>query len=196
MRKSEGKLRIDQQSDHTAYMRIQMIDFAVSNNMVVSSTYFPHKNIHKAKWNHPDGITKNQIDHVLIDGRHCSNILDVRSFRGPNIDSDHFLVRVVLRARIQSRNEKTAVVRRYDIDRLKNMEIRKQYVDKLEERIIADIDLEHTSINDTWNQIKQEVESVAAETIGWKTGDSRNEWYDDECKQQAKNEARMKKLQR
>ena len=176
----------------------RLIDFAVSNNMVVSSTYFPHKNIHKATDGDPDGITKNQIDHVLIDGRHCSNILDVRSFRGPNIDSDHFLVRVVLRARIQSRNEKTAVVRRYDIDRLKNMEIRKQYVDKLEERIIADIDLEHTSINDTWNQIKQEVESVATETIGWKTGDSRNEWYDDECKlaTQAKNEARMKTLQR
>src|ERR1700744_4801300 len=118
MRKSEGKLRIDQQSEHTAYMRIRndnggrLIDFAVSNNMVVSSTYFPHKNTHKATWNHPDGITKNQIDHVLIDGCHCSNILDVRSFRGPNIDSD----RVVLRARIQSRSEKTAVVRRYDID--------------------------------------------------------------------------------
>lgn len=65
----------------------RVIDFASSRNMVVSSTYFEHKNIHKATWLSPDGRTKNQIDHVLIDGRHCSDVFDVRSCRGPNVDS-------------------------------------------------------------------------------------------------------------
>ena len=53
------------------------------------------------------------------------------------------------------------------------------------------------SVNDTWNQVKQVVGSVAAETIGWKTGGIRKEWYDEECQlaTQAKNNARLKTLQ-
>ena len=103
----------------------RLIDLAVSNNMVISSTCFPHKNIHKATWVSPDGITANQIDHILIDGRHCSNILDVRSCRGPNIDSDHYLVKIMFRTRIRSK-----------INRLKDVNICRQYVEKLEERIL------------------------------------------------------------
>ena len=72
--------------------------------MVVSSTYFEHKNIHKATWLSPDGRTKNQFEHVLIDGRHCSDVLDVKSCRGPNVDSDHYLVKTVVRARVSTQH--------------------------------------------------------------------------------------------
>ncbi|XP_038118371.1 uncharacterized protein LOC119769557 [Culex quinquefasciatus] len=39
------------------------IDFAASRGMVVRSTYFPRKDIHKATWTSPDQRTKTQIDH-------------------------------------------------------------------------------------------------------------------------------------
>jgi hypothetical protein len=47
----------------------QVVDFATSKNLVVESTMFPHRNIHKYTWTSPDGKTNNRIDHVLIDRR-------------------------------------------------------------------------------------------------------------------------------
>jgi hypothetical protein len=61
---------------------------------------FPYCNIHKHTWNSLDGGTHNQTDHVLIDKRQHSNILDVWSFRGADCDTDHCLVVAKLRVRI------------------------------------------------------------------------------------------------
>ena len=54
----------------------RLVFFAAAQNMVISSTRFQHLNIHKAIWRSADLNTKNQIDHVVIDGRHASSILD------------------------------------------------------------------------------------------------------------------------
>ena len=79
------------------------IELAASLNMVVASTRFPRKDIHKWTWTSPDGVTRNQIDHVLINNRYLSCLSHVRSYRGANCDSDHFLVGAAFRARIGSK---------------------------------------------------------------------------------------------
>jgi len=61
---------------------VRIVTFAKSKNLVVKSRMFPHRNIHNYTWNSPDGKTHNQIDHILIDRRRHSSILDVRIFRG------------------------------------------------------------------------------------------------------------------
>ena len=76
---------------------IRLVNFAISKNLVVKSTMFPHRNIHKYTWTSPDGNTHNQIDHVLIDRRRQSSILHVQSFRGADCDTDHCLVDAKLR---------------------------------------------------------------------------------------------------
>jgi hypothetical protein len=43
----------------------------------------------------------NQIDHTLIDRGRYSNILDVRSFRAADCDTDHYLVVTKVRERLQ-----------------------------------------------------------------------------------------------
>ena len=59
---------------------VRILNFASSKNLVVKSTMFPHRNIHKYTWTSPDGQTHNQIDHILIDRRRHSSIIDAQSF--------------------------------------------------------------------------------------------------------------------
>ncbi|XP_071652690.1 craniofacial development protein 2-like [Temnothorax longispinosus] len=115
---------------------LRVIDFATSRNMVVSSTYFPRKNIHKGTWNSPDGSTCNQIDHVLIEKRGASSVLQVRTHRKANVESDHFLVGVKFRCRMSSRQTKAHTrCQKFNVDRLKEEGTNGIYQSKLEERL-------------------------------------------------------------
>jgi endonuclease/exonuclease/phosphatase family metal-dependent hydrolase len=71
---------------------VRLVNFATSKNLVVKSTMFLHRNIHKYTWTTPDGKTNNHIDHILTDRRRHSSILEVRSFRKADCDTDHYLV--------------------------------------------------------------------------------------------------------
>jgi hypothetical protein len=44
---------------------VRVVNFAMSNNLIVKSTMFPHCNIHKFTWTSPDGKTHNKIYHIL-----------------------------------------------------------------------------------------------------------------------------------
>jgi hypothetical protein len=81
-------------------MGSEQLNFATSKNLIVKSTTFPHRDIHKHTWTSTYGVTHNQIDHVLIDKKRHSNVLDVHSFRGADCDTDNYLVAVKLSERI------------------------------------------------------------------------------------------------
>jgi hypothetical protein len=51
---------------------VRVVHFATSKNLIVKSTIFPHRDIHKHILNCPDCVTHNQIDHVLRDKRRHS----------------------------------------------------------------------------------------------------------------------------
>jgi hypothetical protein len=79
---------------------VRLVNFVTSKNLRVKSTKFPHRNIDKYIWTSPYEKTHNQIDHILVDRRRHSNVLDVRSFRAADCDNDHYLVVAKVRERL------------------------------------------------------------------------------------------------
>jgi hypothetical protein len=85
-------------------------------------------------WRSPDGQTFNQIDHLLIDTRHVSNVMDVRTFTGANIDSDHYLLISKIRSWISNaRKTYGSYARKFNSEKLKSPENSSAYTEKLNE---------------------------------------------------------------
>jgi endonuclease/exonuclease/phosphatase family metal-dependent hydrolase len=70
---------------------VRLVNLVTSKSLRVKSKMFPHRNIHEYTWTSPDGKTHNQIDHILVDRRRHSNVLDVRSCSVADCDTDHYL---------------------------------------------------------------------------------------------------------
>jgi hypothetical protein len=60
---------------------VRVVYFSISKNLTTESTMFPRRIIHKCNWTFPEWKIHNQIDHILVDRRRHSNVLDVRSLR-------------------------------------------------------------------------------------------------------------------
>lgn len=127
--------------------------------MFIGSTKFEHKDIHKITWKEPESNARNQIDHILIDSRHISDLLDVRSCRGANIESDHFLVGAKIRAKISTAKRQQAIrIKRYNIERLKAEDVRKMYVANLEASLhVPTQQNEVVGIDKCWIRYKQAI---------------------------------------
>jgi hypothetical protein len=85
---------------------------------------FPHRNIHKYTWTSPDGKNDNQIDHIPVERRRHSNVLDVRSFRAADCDSDHYLVVVKVKERLAVNKQKSQIfnMERFNLKKLNDVE--------------------------------------------------------------------------
>ena len=130
---------------------VRLVNFATSKNLVVKSTMFPHHSIHKYTWTSPDGNTHNQIDHVLIDRRRQSSVLDVRSFRGADCDSDHYLVVAKLRERLAV-NKKAAQKfegEKLNLRKLNELEVNEKYQIEITNRFAA---LENLDVDEDGNR--------------------------------------------
>jgi hypothetical protein len=106
---------------------------------------FPNHNIHK--------FTQNQIDHILIDRRWYSSVLDVQSFRGADCVTDHYLVVEKVRERLAV-SKQTAHrfhMERFSLKKLIEEEGKEQYRVEISNRFTALENLDNDNdINRGW----------------------------------------------
>jgi hypothetical protein len=146
---------------------LRLVVFAAGRQMAIKSTYFMHKRIHPQTWHSPDGYTFNQNDPCLIDGRHFFDVIDVMARRGANIDSDHMLVVIKLRAKIcRASNTKLQQLRRFAIDRLKDRDVASRYYYELESELQGVL-VQLLNLEERCKKLEETIQRAATNTIGY-----------------------------
>jgi len=143
---------------HSNNNGLRLVSFATSKDLTISSTMFQRKEIHKHTWKSPDGKTMSQIDHILIDKRYKSCISQVRTFRGADGDTDHYLVMANLKTKLSRswiRNKtKTKARPRLDTNKIKDPEIIKTYQNTISNLLYNNSSVSNQNPKDEWKEVK------------------------------------------
>ena len=121
---------------------------------------------------------------MLISRRRQSSLLNVRTYRGANIDSDHYLVGLVIccriaRPRANGGGENTQP--RLNTDSLRDTNIQQEFKAALDESLLPENSYETTS--ERWNALKTKIINCAINILPPRRGNTKSGWFDDECRQ-------------
>jgi hypothetical protein len=124
-------------------------------------------------------------------------ITDVQTLRGPNCDSDQYLVRTNIRQGISKVNEGIYTrSRKWDVTKLQNPKIKNKCEKNIAQKInetdpSPDMELE-------WDNLKNIINDVAYDEVGIRINTKNAGWFDKDCRKaiKAKNEARKKSITR
>lgn len=149
-----------------------LADFCMNNRLVIGGTIFPHKAIHKLTWTSPDGVTTNQIDHIMINGKWRRSLEDVRVYRGADANSDHFLVSASIKLKLRKAAVKSQQKKRFDIPKLKTPQIKTAFVLELKNRfrVLAEEEVveEEEEVSQKWKNIKNVYNNTAERVLGFR----------------------------
>jgi hypothetical protein len=155
---------------------------------------FPDCNIYKCTWTFPNGKTNNQIDHILIDGRRHSSILDVQSFRA----ADCMVAKIRERLSVNKQGSHKFHMERFSLKKLNELEGKKKYHVEDSNRFVAleDLDAE-VVISIVWEIIRDNINISGKESLGYYKLKQHKPWFDQGCSKllDQRNEAKLQWLQ-
>jgi hypothetical protein len=106
------------------------------------------------------GKPTNQIDHILVDRRRHSNILDVRSYTAADCDSDHYLAMAKVRERLAVNKQRSqrSDMERFNLKKLHEVGSKEQFRVEVSNRFPALEDLDtKVEINSAWETIRENI---------------------------------------
>ena len=136
-------------------------EFSITNNLVVSNTFFQHHPRRLWTWKSPGDGVRNQIDYILISKRWKSSLQNVKTLPGADCGSDHQLLMAKMRIKLKVKKSE-APPARYDVHEIPQkftVEVRNRFQQLLQ------TDEEEQTPNELWEDMKAVVVTEAKKHI-------------------------------
>ena len=165
----------------------RFISFCSGASLRIAGSWYDRKDIHRYTWFSNDGVTKKEIDHILVN-RRWKAISNCRVYRKLECHSDHRAVIGTFKLRLKRATPRTKPSRRYNLVRLQDSSVQYQYAVAIQNRFSA-LSSDESS---TWDSYRDAHQEVAETVLGFRHN-TRHEWISDETRQlvEQKREARL-----
>ncbi|KAI4470863.1 hypothetical protein MML48_1g12197 [Holotrichia oblita] len=175
---------------------IRLLDYCQLNNLIITNSFYQHKNIHKYTRVQQSRNEKSIIDYILVQKERRQEVMDVKIRRGAEIYSDHYLLTAKIKGNTIKRKRKIKSehisIRTY---KLREKDVALTYRNITEQKLQEAYDnIEKTKLNEAWNIFKNITIESAIDVCGIFNRKSQNKqtaWWNDEIKEEVK----KKKLQ-
>lgn len=173
----------------------RLISFCVNNNLIVTNTFYKHKDIHKFTREVKSRNEKSIIDYFLVNRTYRNEIRDVKVRRGPEIYSDHYLVVAKVRLGIESQENHKRIYHKKVNEtiktyKLQETEIANKFSDDIQSKIEREIGhWETMNLEQLWQYFKEIVLTSAKEACGTTTRNinkKQTRWWNQEIKEEVK----------
>lgn len=127
------------------------------NNLDICRTLFKHLNIHKLKLESPNGTCRerNQIDHVMVNGRYRRSVCDAMVMRVADVNSDHNQVITKVNTKLCRNTKPSAKIRKmYDVSRLKDNKVCRGFKLEIRNRF-QQLSGDENDISKNWTKVKK-----------------------------------------
>ncbi|KAL1447452.1 hypothetical protein WDU94_015565 [Cyamophila willieti] len=156
---------------------MHLLQFCALEGLRIMGTTFQQKNKYKCTWKHPSSKQWHMIDHIIVRAQRAASILRCRSMRGPQCETDHYLVRATLKLSQPHYCTKKKINYQYNSKELKNDETRADF----EEKLRTEGNLDDSNIETIWNSIKTSLINAASKTLRKKQS-RRRVWFEESDK--------------
>ena len=101
---------------------LRLLGFVCYNNLVLTNTLAAHKASRRWTWHAPNGQHRNQIDYTMVQNRFRSSIkrTQTRSFPGADVGSDHAIIMMNFRLRLNKIRILMNTRIKFDLEKLKD----------------------------------------------------------------------------
>ena len=175
---------------------VRLLSFCSVNELVVTNTWYPHKDIHKYTWVCPGRQLKSLFDYFLVRRETKARVHDVKVVRGAEIGSDHHMVLMKLSKKSKCKGEGRDRVNsraRVRTERLKHRHEQLKYQCRLRQKINSAVghkdQVEGNCVEKAWAEFKEGVLGTAVKVCGMKRAkgeQKRTKWWNNEVKEAVK----------
>ena len=164
----------------------RLLNFCALNHFAVINTMYKQSRNRLTIWIFADGLTKNQINYVLVPIDHKGLIKNCRVFNSADISSDHFLLMAKYTIFLSKVEHFRRQTKRYDISKLKHA-----ILDALKVQLGGNFellinDLANQSVEECYNKPVDDINETTKNMIGYrrnKATDSFSQETKDLCEQ-------------
>ena len=176
----------------------RLLNYCETCNMRSTQTRFPQPKSRTWTWLHPNGKSKAQLDHILINGKWLNSIRNARAYNTVELHSDHRIVSVKmsisLRAPKKTKHRRTT----YDWTKLQNnCSLQSQFNIEVQNRydaLNANNPDNNNNIQTEYNNFIDSIKETTEKLIGHTKQKKKKNWVSDETTNMLKQRNQAKKL--